>query len=301
MQKVESHAISRDESLRAIRNGEFNPLKIRRLRGWLWCLWVCLAIGLVCGGCSPLKYVGLGSPGGKLGKKRYAYRVKRGDTLWSISRRTGVGVKELARTNRLRDPDRLEVGQRLWIPRSMQRISKAAPSGEKAVRKASPKPVNGKPASRRPAQAANRPSPGSKAKFIWPVQGRCKIVSHFGARDDGLQRGIDLAATEGAPVVAVRDGVVTNAFSENDHIGKILGYGNLIFLSHDNGLITLYGYNRRNLVGVGDKVKQGQKIAEVGNTGRARNKAGYRLHFEVRDKYNEKKVYDPEQCLPPLR
>jgi lipoprotein YgeR len=235
--------------------------------------------------------LGLGNRTSRTSEPGETYRVKKGDTLWQVSRETGVAVNELIKANRLRDPDHLEVGQRLRIPRSPATRAKTAPGP------ARPKKSITKPAARAEKPARSAP----KTKLVWPIQERFKIASRFGGHKDGLNRGIDLAAPEGTPVVAACDGLVTNAFSEHDRIGKILGYGNLIFLSHDNGLITLYGYNRDISVNVGDRVKQGEKIAEVGNTGRARGKAGCRLHFEIRDKHEVKKVYDPEKLLPPPR
>lgn len=251
-----------------------------------------LILSLLGGGCSALKYVGLGHLAPTREEPGETYRVKKGDTLWQVSRVTGVSVQELIEANRLKNPDHLEVGQRLWIPR-----------GRSAARRQAPTPApRRKPAVKRPSAAGGSAAPTElQGQLIWPIQGRFQIASRFGAEEDSLNRGIDLAAPEGTPVVAACDGLVTNAFSEHDRIGKILGYGNLVFLSHDNGLITLYGYNRNISVQVGDRVRQGDRIAEVGNTGRARAKPGYRLHFEIRDKHEVKKVYDPEKLLPPLR
>lgn len=254
-------------------------------------LWLCVVVlSFLGGGCSALKYVGLGDQTPRREEPRETYQVKKGDTLWQISRVTGVSVQELIEANRLKNPDHLEVGQRLWIPRRRTPATRPAPApkAQPAVKPAPP-PRAG------PARAELR------GQLIWPIQGRFQIASRFGAQEDSINRGIDLAAAEGTAVVAACDGLVTNAFSEQDRIGKILGYGNLVFLSHDNGLITLYGYNRNILVQVGDRVRQGDPIAEVGNTGRARGKPGYRLHFEIRDKHEVKKVYDPEKLLPPLR
>lgn len=106
------------------------------------------------------------------------------------------------------------------------------------------------------------------------------ISSHYGRRTDpitgrsSVHKGIDFAAKRGSPVVAVAAGVVTFA-------GVKSGYGNVVEISHADGYVTLYGHNQRNKVQVGDLVRRGQTIAQVGSTGRS---TGYHVHFEVTSK-----------------
>ncbi|MGB0127912.1 MAG: M23 family metallopeptidase, partial [Rhodocyclaceae bacterium] len=84
--------------------------------------------------------------------------------------------------------------------------------------------------------------------------------------------GIDFAAGVGVPIVAAAAGmVVTAEYSPS--------YGNMVEIDHGEGLTTRYGHASRLLVGAGALVKRGQKIAEVGSTGRS---TGPHLHFEVR-------------------
>jgi Membrane proteins related to metalloendopeptidases len=113
--------------------------------------------------------------------------------------------------------------------------------------------------------------------FIHPVEGY--ISSGYGYRINPFissikhfHKGIDIAANMGTPIKAARDGLVV--FS-----GRLEGYGNCIFIRHQDGYITVYGHNKVNKVKVGDIVYQGQEIAEVGRTGYA---TGPHLHFEVR-------------------
>jgi murein DD-endopeptidase MepM/ murein hydrolase activator NlpD len=87
---------------------------------------------------------------------------------------------------------------------------------------------------------------------------------------------VDFGAPLGTPVLAAADGVVIVEKGAGKWYG---GYGNYIVIEHDNGTQTLYSHNSKNLVNVGDEVKQGQKIALVGSTGRS---TGNHLHFEVR-------------------
>ncbi len=109
----------------------------------------------------------------------------------------------------------------------------------------------------------------------WPVKG--VVSSGFGMREDPLtggsrlHDGLDIAAPEGTVIRAAMPGKV--AFS-----GVKKGYGNVVILDHGNGLRTLYGHNRRNLVEKGVFLKAGTALAEVGSSGRS---TGPHLHFEV--------------------
>jgi murein DD-endopeptidase MepM/ murein hydrolase activator NlpD len=102
--------------------------------------------------------------------------------------------------------------------------------------------------------------------------------SNFGWRIDpftgwnAFHEGMDFMAAEGEAVTAAAGGVVV--FSESHP-----QYGNMIEIDHGNGLITRYAHASKLIAKVGDVVLRGQKIAEVGNTGRS---TGTHLHFEVR-------------------
>ncbi|MGH8206095.1 MAG: M23 family metallopeptidase [Steroidobacteraceae bacterium] len=103
------------------------------------------------------------------------------------------------------------------------------------------------------------------------------ISSGFGERVDpftgkeGMHKGVDFAAPEGTPVLAVAAGVVTWA-------GPRDGYGNLVQINHGNGYATRYAHDQTLLVKVGEQVRRGQAIATVGSTGRS---TGPHVHFEV--------------------
>lgn len=110
----------------------------------------------------------------------------------------------------------------------------------------------------------------------WPCLGQ--ISSHFGLRTspfgDGAEEyhpGIDISGTRGAPIRATADGIVRIASWRS-------GYGNLVVLQHDHGYSTRYGHNTKVVVRVGDRVKRGQTIALMGDTGRA---SGVHCHYEV--------------------
>lgn len=111
---------------------------------------------------------------------------------------------------------------------------------------------------------------------IWPANGW--VSSTFGYRrsaftgDVHLHKGIDIASQPGTDVIASADGVVAEAGYRPD-------YGNVVIIEHGYKLSTLYGHNSKLTVNVGQKVKRGERIAKVGNTGRS---TGAHLHYEVR-------------------
>ncbi len=113
----------------------------------------------------------------------------------------------------------------------------------------------------------------------WPVTGTTRITSGYGPRlnpftkaQESFHYGMDIAGAYASPILAVGDGVV--GFS-----GWRGGYGWLVMINHANGYQTLYGHNSKLTVSVGQKVKRGQEIALMGNTGRT---TGIHSHFEVR-------------------
>ena len=100
------------------------------------------------------------------------------------------------------------------------------------------------------------------------------MIGDFGRTKAGQWRdGINIAARQGAPVLAAEGGIVAYA-GEGIH-----GYGRLILLRHAEGYITTYAHNAALLVEVGDLVERGQVIARVGSTGES---TGCLLHFELR-------------------
>jgi len=111
---------------------------------------------------------------------------------------------------------------------------------------------------------------------VWPVRGW--VTSPFGSRNSpftGVQtfhEGIDIAAQTGTPVTAPADGLVIKAAFSS-------GYGNVVEISHGYGIKTLYGHNSRFNVKEGQRVKRGDIISYVGDTG---SSTGPHLHYEVR-------------------
>ena len=98
------------------------------------------------------------------------------------------------------------------------------------------------------------------------------VISNYGSRGGRQHKGVDLKGATGTPIYAAADGVVT--FS-----GYSGSFGNIVKLSHGNGLETYYAHNETNLVSVGESVTKGQQVAAMGATGNATTS---HLHFEVR-------------------
>jgi len=123
----------------------------------------------------------------------------------------------------------------------------------------------------------------SESGFMWPLNASINTLSSlYGGRKDPISgradnhTGIDIPAARGTTVMAAKSGVVTTSVYGS---GSFWSYGNYIVVSHSDGTSTLYAHLSRRSVSEGQTVSQGQKIGEVGTTGRS---TGNHLHFEVR-------------------
>lgn len=204
------------------------------------------------------------------------YTVKRGDTLYAISRSTGTSVRDLARLNNISPPYTIEVGQRLKLSGS----TKTSPTTGKSTTKSSTKTAAFRPSSSVPQ--SSWPPVGQRC-WLWPASG--KVILPYSTADGG-NKGIDISAARGTPVYAAGAGKVV-------YVGNQLrGYGNLIMIKHSEDYITAYAHNDTLLVNNGQSVKAGQKIATMGST----DAASVRLHFQIRYRAT---AIDPLRYLPP--
>ncbi len=113
---------------------------------------------------------------------------------------------------------------------------------------------------------------------IWPLIGSGVLTSGYGPRIDPFtvrpmfHPGVDISAFAGTPIRATADGVIkVTDFSE--------GTGNMIVIEHKYGFSSVYCHLQKFGVEAGERVRRGEIIGYVGNTGRS---AGYHLHYEVR-------------------
>jgi murein DD-endopeptidase MepM/ murein hydrolase activator NlpD len=183
------------------------------------------------------------------------YTVKKGDTIKGIVSSYKADLEEVLDYNGLSLSSKLTVGQTIIIPDAEIQTSVAT----KIVY------------SNNPAHDTNGPS--YVGYYVRPING--------GRRSQGLHgyNGVDLAAPIGTPIYASASGKVIASMVG----GYNGGYGNYIIISHANGTQTLYAHNSKNIVSVGQSVEQGQKIAEVGSTGKS---TGPHVHFEIRGAKN---------------
>jgi len=110
----------------------------------------------------------------------------------------------------------------------------------------------------------------------WPTKGW--LTSYFGMRKSPftgkrvMHEGLDIAANTGTPVVATADGIVAR-------VRYSPGYGKMVVIDHGYGYRTIFGHNSKILVKAGQRIKRGDLVAKVGNTGRS---TGSHLHYELR-------------------
>ena len=215
---------------------------------------------------------------GCAGSDRGRYHtVARGENLYRIGLRYGVDAKTLARVNRIRDVTQVSVGERLWIPspRGASQASRSSESAKSSRRSSS---------SRSTSSAAGRSASRSGLNFIWPLE-TTTITSRFGRRNGRPHQGIDLRGRPGTRIRAAESGKVI-------HSGWLGDYGKVVIIKHPGHYRTVYAHASKLHVKRGQFVDRGQRIAEVGSTGRS---TGPHLHFEVR--YGES-PRDPMQYLP---
>ena len=111
-----------------------------------------------------------------------------------------------------------------------------------------------------------------KAPFAMPLKDAFRFTSGFGRRWGRLHAGTDFAAAHGTPIYATADGVVI-------HAGWQSGYGRLVKIQHEFGIETRYAHMSKIRVKKGQRVSRGQRIGDMGNTGRS---TGTHLHYEIR-------------------
>ena len=118
------------------------------------------------------------------------------------------------------------------------------------------------------------------SKWHWPLESLV-MTSEFGKRKGKAHEGIDFRAKVGTAVYAVESGRVVYSSQ------RISGYGKMVVVRHQDGLVSVYAHLSERLIEKGVKVRKGQKIALTGNSGRS---SGPHLHFELR---NGSQPFDP--------
>ncbi|MFV1997600.1 MAG: peptidoglycan DD-metalloendopeptidase family protein [Acidiferrobacterales bacterium] len=195
------------------------------------------------------------------------YRVKRGDTVYGIARKTGSSASNIVRWNGLRKPYKIHAGQRLRVSGAPTRTASRSTRKSKKHQSA--------------RQSRTTTKPKSVGRWVWPANG--KILRRFSL--NGASKGLDIGGKLGAPIRAAAGGRVVYQGS------GLRGYGKLIIIKHNPDYLSAYAHSATVLVKEGSKVKRGQRIATMGNTGTDRVK----LHFEIRLRGNP---VNPLRYLP---
>lgn len=227
------------------------------------------------------------------------YRVKRGDTLARIAQHHHCSVRQLQAWNGLKPSSRLKLGQVLHVasPETVRAANAAAAAAKAAAVSAPAAPLAAQQAPAATTSQSATPSAAPSAaearevaqqtsrhangvSLAWPAGGR--VVEAF---QPGETRGIEIGGKPGDPVRAAADGKVMYAGT------GLNSYGSLIIVQHNKDFLTAYSHNRKLLVKIGDIVRQGQQIAEMGDENNSRVSVG----FELR---RDGKPVDPMPYLP---
>ena len=205
----------------------------------------------------------LGSPWGipgcaasRPGGPGVIHHVRAGENLYRIGLRYEIPVAEIRRANGIRDVTQLQIGQRLYIPGVRRRL------------RVKPQAVSESEGIRQQVRIASRQQ--TSLQFVWPVRGR--LSSRFGMRRGKPHEGIDVAAARGTSIIAAESGRVI-------HSGRLGSYGKVVIVKHAGAYRTVYAHASKLFVRKGEFVERGQKLAEVGSTGRT---SGPHVHFEIR-------------------
>ena len=226
----------------------------------------------------------------------FYHRVGRGETGIAIARAYGVSWADIVELNRLQYPYVLREGQRLRLPDAASAVLRGDEPSSDEMASAFTLDIDsivtgGEPAlPSKPVGTGQLPVPVTNTasfggSFAWPLSG--SLLAKFGNMGGGrINDGIDIGAGAGTAVRASAAGVV--AYSGNE-IGV---YGGLVLLDHGSGWVTAYGHMGRLDVVRGDRVKAGQVIGAVGETGYVDRP---QLHFEIR---KDRQPIDPVLKLP---
>ncbi|NIZ40941.1 M23 family metallopeptidase [Entomospira entomophila] len=225
----------------------------------------------------------------------YFYRVKEGESIYTIAARFNLNYDSIASVNQIASPQLLEANQIIIIPnlpalylhenveealfRSvLDRLAESAYFDAVYTDPMTENDIYIRVYSNQKFSPQERLTFMS-GFFLWPITGVRIITSDYGKRLDPIahqsyhhHNGIDLRLASGSPVYASRTGTVTYTGYNN-----VLGYH--IILQHPQGFETIYGHLTRYLVQKGQAVHAGEQIAISGNSGLS---TGPHLHFEIR-------------------
>jgi lipoprotein NlpD len=231
------------------------------------------------------------------------YKVKEGETLYSIAWRANSDVRQIAKLNNISAPYNIYPNQKLILVANNEgkstQASKNKHSSEKQTKSSnqtsikvikktiasSKKQAYGENVSKKKRVQESLPKTTFSQKISqwkWPVKG--KVISLFSPKAQG-NKGIDIAGRRGSNIRATAGGKVVYSGS------ALRGYGKLVIIKHNDDYLSAYAHNDKILVKEQQQVKAGDIVAKMGDTDADR----VMLHFEVR--FRGKSV-DPLKYLP---
>lgn len=221
--------------------------------------------------------------------------VASGETAWRIAKKYEVSLDELIELNELEDASRLKPGQKLLIPGTRRQTLASDPQATKPpppppppapppkAPDLSPQPRPSTRSCRQVDTWLDPPKSVTKAGFSWPVDG--VVITKYGKQDGLPYEGIDIAAPVGTPVRAAADGEVVFAGTQG-------GFGRLVVLRHSERRSSVYAHQRALCVKAGQKLRRGELLGLVGQSGGISSPY---LYFEVRE---GAKTVNPRSILP---
>jgi murein DD-endopeptidase MepM/ murein hydrolase activator NlpD len=190
------------------------------------------------------------------------HTVKKGETIYSIAKKYGLEGEAAAQGivnypfNTFMDDEKftLAVGQTLIVPDGIMPDKEPVAPQAAIARILTP----------------DAGAVSATGQFVWPAQGTLSQGYKF------YHKALDIANHNGGPILAADSGtVIVAGWPDNS------GYGNRVMVDHGNGFVTLYGHMSKIRVQVGQTVRRGDVIGDMGSTGRS---TGTHLHFEIRRK-----------------
>ena len=215
------------------------------------------------------------------------HTVTRGQTLSRIAELYQIDAKKIIERNDLKS-EFILAGQDLIIPEASPIVGKPTivasaelPSSGDAGTSVSPAPdvvptIVSDPAVEQPVVQTAQEIAGADITggvLQKPCSTNCFVTQYY----HNGHYALDMQERGGGNVYAAEAGTVIRS-----DYGWNGGYGNVVEIDHGNGLVTLYGHNKKHYVKEGDRVQRGTKIADMGNTGLVYGATGIHVHFEVR-------------------
>jgi murein DD-endopeptidase MepM/ murein hydrolase activator NlpD len=213
------------------------------------------------------------------------------ETLQHICDVYGLNLSEVAKVNRIPAPYSLKPGDTIFLPAHALLDVKDEPdcAAEEKGKSGAIACATKKQSAKALAKAIRGHRDPAVPNLKFPVPGGV-LASPFGHRWGRFHRGLDIAARVGAPVMACADGRVVFTGSRK----RFRSYGNTVLIDHGKGVYTYYAHLNRILVARNQKVRGGQRIGLVGNSGRS---TGPHLHLEVRVANN---MFNPLAYFSPV-